>query len=429
VPQDLNLSIEDAGLDNQSDSTQTFVANTGIIQVDYSYVKGPVQFISEPQTAVDGNTSIVWMGYRTRPGSRTSFINLGGVIPGTHGGQTGFYEANAGSAQITNKAAEVSGAFGGLTMFWVTSHGANAIVTSEGATVAGAGGGITQFIDLSGAGRATLIALGGSNGGSGGTIQFQNNSDGLGSRVEIFGNATLDISAHYGGVVSVGSLQGDGLVLLGNNTLSVGDTNASTTFSGNIDGSGSLFKVGSGIVTLTGANTYLGGTIVKSGVLRVSNSSGSATGDGTLKVAHGTLGGGGIITGPVLIGNGTSTDAVLGPSVSASVPKTLKLRNRLTFMPGSTYNYQVNTNKGEADKVIANGITIASDTQFVLSAVADKKLSAGIVFTAINNTSGKPISGTFQNLEEGSIITLGQNSYQASYSGGDGNDLTLTVVP
>jgi hypothetical protein len=57
------------------------------------------------------------------------------------------------------------------------------------------------------------------------------------------------------------------------------------------------------------------------------------------------------------------------------------------------------------------------------------KLTAGTVFTAISNTSAAPISGTFANLADNSTFTAGQNTYQASYSGGDGNDLTLTVVP
>jgi len=38
------------------------------------------------------------------------------------------------------------------------------------------------------------------------------------------------------------------------------------------------------------------------------------------------------------------------------------------------------------------------------------------------------ISGTFANLADGAIITVGSDNFQASYSGGDGNDLTLTVV-
>ena len=64
-----------------------------------------------------------------------------------------------------------------------------------------------------------------------------------------------------------------------------------------------------------------------------------------------------------------------------------------------------------------------------LTAVADKKLTSGTVFTAIDNTATTASSGTFANLADGSILTLGRNKYQASYTGGDGNDLTLTVVP
>jgi len=45
----------------------------------------------------------------------------------------------------------------------------------------------------------------------------------------------------------------------------------------------------------------------------------------------------------------------------------------------------------------------------------------------IKNTAVTPISGTFSNLPNGAIVN--GNNLQASYSGGDGNDLTLTVVP
>jgi hypothetical protein len=41
----------------------------------------------------------------------------------------------------------------------------------------------------------------------------------------------------------------------------------------------------------------------------------------------------------------------------------------------------------------------------------------------------EPIAGTFANLPDGSIITIKGNNLRASYEGGDGNDLTLTVVP
>jgi hypothetical protein len=49
--------------------------------------------------------------------------------------------------------------------------------------------------------------------------------------------------------------------------------------------------------------------------------------------------------------------------------------------------------------------------------------------TAINNTSPTAISGTFTNLLDGRLFNVGRNKCQVSYEGGDGNDLTLTVVP
>jgi hypothetical protein len=57
------------------------------------------------------------------------------------------------------------------------------------------------------------------------------------------------------------------------------------------------------------------------------------------------------------------------------------------------------------------------------------RLTTGLTLTLISNTSANPISGTFSNLPDGGIVTINGNNFQASYEGGDGNDLTLTVVP
>jgi len=78
--------------------------------------------------------------------------------------------------------------------------------------------------------------------------------------------------------------------------------------------------------------------------------------------------------------------------------------------------------------VVANGLRIIGG-QIVFNDVGSTALAPGTVFTIMSNTSNKPISGTFANLPDGGSITVGNNTYQASYEGGDGNDLTLTVVP
>ncbi|HSU85236.1 MAG TPA: hypothetical protein VLI42_00750, partial [Chthoniobacterales bacterium] len=83
----------------------------------------------------------------------------------------------------------------------------------------------------------------------------------------------------------------------------------------------------------------------------------------------------------------------------------------------------------KTDKVVANGVTINSGASFNLSRAAQGTLTQGTVLTVIKNTSVAPISGTFSNLLNGAIVTVNGNNLQASYSGGDGNDLTLTVVP
>jgi len=126
-------------------------------------------------------------------------------------------------------------------------------------------------------------------GGQGGTILFEDNSTGGTSRIEVFGNGNLDISLHNKSFhdilgVTVGSIEGDGNVFLGANNLTVGSNNLSTTFSGMIqDGGvnggtgGSLTKIGTGTLELTGANTYTGNTNIKGGVLQIDGSITSKT--------------------------------------------------------------------------------------------------------------------------------------------------------
>lgn len=114
------------------------------------------------------------------------------------------------------------------------------------------------------------------------------------SPVTIAGPGTLDLS---GNSQAIGSLAGEGSVLLGAGTLTTGGDNSSTAFAGQIAGSGGLVKAGSGAFTLGGANTYTGPTTVQAGMLLVN---GSITSDVT--VAGGHLAGSGTIHGSVVVG-------------------------------------------------------------------------------------------------------------------------------
>ena len=105
----------------------------------------------------------------------------------------------------------------------------------------------------------------------------------------------------------------------------------------------------------------------------------------------------------------------------------LTTQSSLTFNADGTYNCEVDTNKSKSDKITAKGVTINHGALFSFIAIGNQTLAQGTVFTVINNTSRNPLTGTFANLADGATIIAGGNTFQASYEGGDGNDLTLTV--
>src|SRR6266516_6805319 len=189
-------------------------------------------------------------------------------------GRTIFNGAStAGHASISNYGAGGSHGYGGQTIFNDTSTAANASIDNFGSGPAStAGSALTIFNDASTAGHATITNQAGdfagqtiftgsstadsatliANEGSYYTtcaIIFDDASTGGTARVKVFGNGYLDISGHQSGL-TIGSIEGSGNVLLGANNLRVGTNNISTSFSGVISGSGSLAKIGSGVLTL-----------------------------------------------------------------------------------------------------------------------------------------------------------------------------------
>ena len=147
-----------------------------------------------------------------------------------------------------------------------------------------------------------------------------------------------------------------------------------------------------------------------------------------MQVNAGTLGGTGKIGGAVTIGTGSGSGAFLSPGVDAASHRTLTIRNTLMFNSDGTYKCGFNSGTARADKVIAIGVTINSGAQFSFQDSQATTLPLGTVFTVIDNTAANSIAGTFVNLADGSTFSVGSNTFQASYEGGDGNDLTLTVV-
>ena len=188
----------------------------------------------------------------------------------------------------------------------LTVGGSGTLAFGSGSSITGSGFSLT----MNGAG-GTLI-LGGSNTFSGtttvsaGTLLLANTGALSSSAFDSSGAGSLSFgtltSATFGG------LQGSGNLVLNNTSasgvsLSVGCNNASTTFSGNLSGSGGLTKVGSGAFTVTSLNTYSGSTTVDGGTLQIP--SGSLTSStqyvgystaGTLMQSGGTNGGSSLLS-------------------------------------------------------------------------------------------------------------------------------------
>ncbi len=240
--------------------------------------------------------------------------------------------------------------------------------------------------------------------------------------------ATLDIAGTNQTVASLTGVAGSA-VTLGAGKLTVAGSD-NTTFAGSITSSGapavSLVKQGSGTLTLSGNSTLAGATRVEAGTLLVT---GSITGTTIIDGPAAILAGTGTI-GATTLTNGTLTsgNASMAPLTTGS----------LTLAGGTTL-FELASN-GSSDVLNVNGtVNFTAPVQLSLSFNSD--LPDLLSFTLIANDGGDVFgfAGGAGLFAGATAITPGTpfsvtsggftETFQASYTGGDGNDLTLTVVP
>lgn len=199
-------------------------------------------------------------------------------------------------------------------------------------------------------------------------------------------NSTLDTGAAGGQSVNLtmpeattynfGGLKGDDDLDLAVSHLSVGSNNQSTVFAGAIQGpfNNNLTKVGTGTLTLTGANTYGGTTTVSAGALQVGSSGVGQTGTGAVSVAStGTILGTGIV-------RGSNVTFASGSTLRPGDTMADSSHGTLTFTPVGTGTYNV-----QAGSNVILGLSSATAT--------DPTYGGNVIGSAGYNTFVDGISG------------------------------------
>ncbi len=241
--------------------------------------------------------------------------------------------ANAGSATIVNNR-------NGFTYFG--HSGGTDTPTAGHAMITNNSGGETDFNAFSTAGNAVITT------NAGGKTHFFDNSTGGNAQFITNGAGYVDFSGSIGpngdSRITAGSIAGSGTYYIGaGHALVVGSNNLSTEVSGVIadffcgcsPGPGSLEKVGTGTLTLSGTNTYTGTTIVFGGVLDVEGSIASSS--LTTVNANAALAGAGTVSNISI-----ATGGIFLPG-NATPGSSMTVAGNLAFQSGALYLVQLNS--------------------------------------------------------------------------------------
>ncbi len=350
---------------------------------------------------VSGGGTLTLSATNTYSGGTT--VTGGGVLVANHANANGIDALGSGAVTLD----------GGELRDGTGNGIGNAVVVGAGGGVL-SGSGFTLNGAITGGGALTTntsVNLVGDNSGFTGALNvasgyleaLSSHALSAGSAVTVAAGATLTLALSE----TAGSLSGAGTVttlpIIGTTTLTTGGSGASTTFSGVIqDGFGfgtllALSKAGAGVFTLSGANTYTGGTIISAGVLRIGDggTTGSIMGDVTDNaVLEFTRSDARTFTGAI-----SGSGAVV---VDGGGTQTLTLTGADTYTGGTTVSVGVLR--------IGNGGTTGSITGNVTDdATLEFSRSDAATFAGAISGSGKVV------VDSGGVLTLSATN---GYGGG-----------
>jgi autotransporter-associated beta strand protein len=299
------------------------------------------------------------------------FGTTGSSVQFNHTGTTTFAAAISGNGFLTKTGAGTTTLTGANTYTGGTSINAGTLALGAGGSLAATGAVALNApgtgFDISASSNQTIGGLAGVVGSAvslgGNTLTFGTASDqtfagaigGSGGLVKQgAGTQILSGINNYtsGTTVSAGTLQGNSSSLQGaitNNAAVTFDQATAGTYAGVMSGSGSLTKLGTSNLTLSGTNTYNGATTVSAGLLTVN---GSIANSALTVNSGGTLGGSGTV--------GSTTIASGGALAPGNSIGSLTVNGDLTLASGSLMNFEFGAPgtsgaAGSSDQVQVNG--------------------------------------------------------------------------
>jgi outer membrane autotransporter protein len=271
------------------------------------------------------------------------------------------------------------------------------------------------FLNASTAGNAIIIT------NVGGITAFEDSATGGTARFVTNAGGAFDITALSNGGMTAGSIEGAGSFALGSNRLAVGSNNLSTEVSGVISGAGgSLVKVGTGTLTLSGTNTYTGQTTITEGAI---NLTGSLLSPVSVEPA-GTLGSTGTVFNTV-----TNAGTVApGFQLPETVFGALTVSNYVGAGGTLALRTFLGADNSPSDQLIINGGTATGSTSVLITNVGGPGLQTTangiLVVNAINGATTASGAFTLGNPE----LRAGAFDYrlfQGGLNGSDPNDWFL----
>jgi autotransporter-associated beta strand protein len=228
-------------------------------------------------------------------------------------------------------------------------------------------------------------------------------------------------------------------------TLTVGNNNGSTTYSGNMSDAGfggALVKAGSGTLTLTGTNNYIGTTTANTGALAVNGGSLVASNTltlngGTLHLTNGTIsvpaldmGIGSTAAGTVIVDSSTASFGTTRIS-SGTVNGGIITINSGTVAFGTFTDRRDSSANGAADAtggLTINGGTVTASNVLISTgnSAANLHLKGGSLTIGNTNTTGGFTVGSGTSGTRGGFVT--QTGGSLTYLGADGLLLGVSLL-